>query len=111
MEGERARLAARAATAAWRLVDAEQRRGDLASAVEWARRLLSVQPDDERAVRQEISLLHMLGDRAAALRAYREFARRIAVDYELEPAAETDALVRAIRFSGRGLTQAKPPGR
>lgn len=97
LEGARARLAARAAAAAWGLVDHEQRRGDLASAAEWARRLLSVSPDDERALRRVLALLHMLGDRAAALRAYRDFARRIAADYEIKPAAETDALISAIR--------------
>lgn len=101
IEQERARLAARAAAAAWALVDQAQRRGDLASAADWARRLLSVRPDDERALRRELMLLHTLGDRAAALRAYRDFARRIAVDYELEPADETNALVAAIRSPGR----------
>jgi DNA-binding SARP family transcriptional activator len=107
IERERTRLAARAAACAWALVDQEQRRGDLASAAEWARRLLLVRPDDERALRRELMILHMLGDRAAALRAYRDFARLIAIDYELEPAVETDALVSAIRSPGCDPSRAK----
>lgn len=98
LDNERARLAASAATAAWVLTDCEERRGNLIGALEWARRLLSLDRDDERALRRVVSLLDRLGDRMAALRAYHEFARRIAADYEMEPTPETDALISAIRF-------------
>lgn len=97
LDGERARLAARAATAAWALTDCEERRGDLIGALEWARRLLALDPDDERALRRVVALLDRLGDRMAALRLYREFARRIAADYAMAPAPETEALISAIR--------------
>ena len=97
LASERARLAARAAAAVWALTESEERRGNLIGALEWARRLLSLDRDDERALRRVVSLLDQLGDRMAALRAYREFARRIAADYEMQPAAETEALISAIR--------------
>jgi serine/threonine-protein kinase len=97
LDGERTRLATRAATAAWALTDSEERRGNLIGALEWARRLLSLDRDDERALRRVISLLDQLGDRMAALRAYRDFARRIAAEYGMRPAPETAALISAIR--------------
>ncbi len=97
LDGKRARLAACAATAASELADCEERRGDLINALVWARRLLVLDPDDERAVRRVVSLLDRLGDRMAALRVYREFARRIAADYAMAPAPETEALISAIR--------------
>jgi DNA-binding SARP family transcriptional activator len=71
LDGQRARLAARAATAAWALAQCEERRGDLSGALEWARRLLVINPDDERALRRVVVLFDQLGDRIAALRAYR----------------------------------------
>ncbi len=97
LSGERARLAACAVTAASALADYDQRRGDLVGALEWARRLLVLDPNDERAVRRVVTLLDQLGDRIAALRVYREFARRIAADYAMAPAPETEALISAIR--------------
>lgn len=96
LDGTRTRLAGRAATAAWALTECEERRGDLIGALEWARRLLVLDPDDERALRRVVALLNRLGDRMAALRVYREFSRRIAADYEMDPAPETEALISAI---------------
>lgn len=96
LDGTRTRLASHAATAAWALTECEERRGDLIGALEWARRLLVLDPDDERALRRVVALLDRLGDRMAALRVYREFSRRIAADYEMEPAPETEALITAI---------------
>src|SRR6266702_97246 len=44
-----------------------------------------------------IALLDRQGDRAGALEAYEVFARRVAAEYDAEPAAETRALVAAVR--------------
>lgn len=71
--------------------------------------MLAVNPDDERVLRRAIVLLHMLGDRTGALRVYREFERRIAADYDLEPAPETQALISAIRSPIRGSVRRDPP--
>ena len=97
LDGERARLAACASTAAWALTNCEERQGNLIGALDWARRLLALDPDDERALRRVVGLLDRLGDRMAALRVYREFTRRIAADYAMAPAPETEALISAIR--------------
>jgi serine/threonine protein kinase len=52
---------------------------------------------DERVVRELLELLDRLGDRAGAIHAYEEFARRLSSDYGAEPAVETKALVERIR--------------
>src|SRR5256885_4061071 len=41
--------------------------------------------------------LDRLGDRAGAVEAYEEFTKRLAADLETEPAAETKALLAAVR--------------
>jgi serine/threonine-protein kinase len=107
LDGRRVRLAARAATAAWTLTECAKRRGDLSEALEWAFRLLAINQDDERALREAIALLDQVGDRIAALRIYRDFARRIAADYGIEPTPETKALVMAIRDRGRRAIRTK----
>lgn len=107
LDGQRVRLAARAAAAAWALTECAKRRGDLSQALEWAFRLLAINQDDERALREVISLLDQLGDRIAGLRMYRDFAHRLVAEYGIEPAPETEALVSAIRARGRQAIRAK----
>lgn len=97
LERQRARLAARAVTAAWALTECEARQGNLVAALEWARRVRVLDPDDERALRRVILLLDQLGNRIAALREYRTFAKRIATEYAMAPAQETEQLISAIR--------------
>jgi DNA-binding SARP family transcriptional activator len=101
LDGERARLGGRAAAAAWALSQSAQDAGCLTSALDWSRRLLALAPDDERALRRVVTLLGDLGDRAAAIRTYQAFARRLASDYEIEPTAGTKALIAAIRSATR----------
>jgi DNA-binding SARP family transcriptional activator len=97
LEGERARLKARASTAAWTLASDAERRGDGVAAARWARRALTFSPDDERSLRRLIALLDRLGDRAGALRAHDDFSRVLAAEFEAEPSAETKALMDSIR--------------
>src|SRR5207253_11407757 len=54
-------------------------------------------PHDEDVVRRFIALLDRLGDRAGAVAAYDDFAECLRVDLETEPAAETKALITAVR--------------
>ena len=96
IERQRARLAARAVTAAWALTECEAQQGNLVAALEWARRVRALDPDDERALRQVILLLYQLGNRIAALHEYRTFAKRIATEYAMAPAPETEQLISAI---------------
>jgi DNA-binding SARP family transcriptional activator len=42
-------------------------------------------------------LLERAGDRAGAIRVYEEFAERLRADYQVDPSAETVALVRRMR--------------
>jgi serine/threonine-protein kinase len=97
IDRERMRLAASAAAAASRLAGAEEEGGNPTRALHWTRRLLAIRPDDECALRRTISLLHRVGDRAAAIRVYDEFRRRIEADYGLEPSPHTRALIAAVR--------------
>src|SRR5439155_6988008 len=48
-------------------------------------------------VRRLIGILDRLGDRAAALEAYRDLAKRLTAVYDVQPSPETEALVRAVR--------------
>lgn len=104
LDRQRVRLQTRAAKAACALMENAKHLGDLNQALEWAFRLLSIHPDDERAVREAIALHNQLGDRIAALRLYRDFSRRIAADYGVDPAPATQAMVSDIMSeAGRAL--------
>ena len=97
VEHERAIRAATAVDVARRIADRLERAGDLAGAASAARRACELAPHDERAARRMIELLARSGDRAAALSAYEEFQRRLAIELDLNPSPETDALVARIR--------------
>jgi DNA-binding SARP family transcriptional activator len=85
LDRERARLRHRAAEAAWLLAELAAQRRSADSAARWAYRAADLSADDELAVRRLITLFDRLGDRAAALRVYEDFARRLAGEYEAEP--------------------------
>src|SRR2546425_1240033 len=97
LETERARLAQAAARGARRLLEQCEAEGDVSSAAEWARRAVQLAPHDEDLQRRLILLLDRLGERAGAVEAYEEFTKRLAADLETEPAAETKALLAAVR--------------
>src|SRR2546425_361619 len=97
LESERAKLAGVAARTARTLAQSCEKRGDLSTAVHWARRAIELAPNDEGLLRQLIAVLDRTGDRAGALQAYEEFAQHLAEEYEAEPAAETKALLAAVR--------------
>ncbi len=97
LEEERVWLRRRAARAAATLAQREEARGDPLAAGHWARRAFTLAPDDEREARNLIELLGRLGDRAGAVQAYEAFARRLRVEYEVDPAPETLAAIEAVR--------------
>lgn len=105
IDEKRSRLRLAAAKAAWEVADAEERAGNPSSAVTWARHAVELGPDDEDSVRRLITLLARTGDRAGALRAYHDLARRLEREYEAEPSATTQALIAQVRATGpeRGL--------
>jgi DNA-binding SARP family transcriptional activator len=96
LETEREHLRGRAVESAWGLADEHEIVGDAAAAIRVAREACRLAPCDEGALRRLIALRARLGDRAGALRSYREFARELWLEYELEPSDETRDLVRRI---------------
>ena len=62
-----------------------EREGRHADAVAAARRGVELAADDEAALRRYLELLDRAGEHSAALRAYDDFARRLAHELELEP--------------------------
>src|SRR5437899_370596 len=103
LETERARLQQAAAGAARALAERSESVNDLTRAVRWTRRSIVLAPSDEGLVRRLIALLDRQGDRASALEAYEVFARRVAAEYDAEPAAETRVLVAAVRARAYAL--------
>jgi serine/threonine-protein kinase len=94
---ERELLRATAARAARELAATQEQDRLYTPAVAAARRAVQLSEADERMVRELLLLLDRLGDRAGAVHAYEEFARRLAQDYDVKPAAETQALIEQIR--------------
>jgi DNA-binding SARP family transcriptional activator len=109
LDRERSRLRDRAAAAAWELAEVGEKAGDGGKAGSWARRGFELTPDDEDTLRRLLQLLDRTGDRPGALRVYEEFSRRLTLEYDLEPAAETRALVEAIRTRTRPAAPFRPP--
>ncbi len=97
VEEERARLARLAEHAACSLVEDAERRVSLEEAVRWARRAIELDPYEERNWRRLMALWDRQGERAAAVRAYEELARRLHQELEVEPSPETRATMEAIR--------------
>ena len=100
VERRRAELRGRALSAAWRLAREARRQGAEDVAVHWLRWILTLSPDDEAALRELLLLLDGAGNRTAAIGTYRDFALRVRAELDVEPSAETQALVRAIRVRG-----------
>ncbi len=95
MEGYRPALRDRAAAGAWMLMEHDRRRGALSGAIGWARRAVTLAPDDEEGVRRLLSLLVQSGDRTGAKQAYQHFARRMEQELGATPAPETRAILSA----------------
>ncbi len=104
LEDERIRLRRRAAGAAAELADQSERMGDLSAAMDWARTALALEPHSEPGICRLIGLLDRAGDREGAVRTYDEFAARLAEEYDLEPSAETQAVIQAVRTASRVAT-------
>ncbi|HKG33762.1 MAG TPA: BTAD domain-containing putative transcriptional regulator, partial [Gemmatimonadales bacterium] len=108
LDEERGHLRQRAAEAGWALATARERDADAAGAAEAARCAAALSPTDETALRRLVLLLERVGDRAAAVRAYEAFSWKLREEYEVEPSAETRALIARIRAEP-GESQASAP--
>src|SRR5438876_4040808 len=109
LETERDRLRSTAVGAARALAERATEEGDANSAAEWARRGLRLAPLDEGLIQRLIEALDRLGDRAGAVRAYDDFARRLGQELEVRPSAETQALLAAVRSRVQAASPAAPP--
>lgn len=94
---ERNQLRASAAKAARAFAELREQQQDFTTAVAAARRAVDLSEVDERVLRELLELLDRLGDRAGATHAYDVFARRLAAEYDAEPAAETKLVINRIR--------------
>lgn len=94
---ERRRLRAMAGTAAWSLAANEEKAGNQAGAIYWARRAAQLDRDNEDAI---LGLMHLharLGDRVGALRVFDEHAQRLQRDYGAEPRDDLAKLSESLR--------------
>lgn len=85
-----------------RLADAAERTGDLPAALGYAKRRLATDTLHEPAHRELMRLYAAGGDRAAALRQYRECARLLDRELGVTPSDETRALHDAIEAGTQG---------
>lgn len=96
-------LAALAAT-----VTHHEQAGALHAAIDAAARLVREDPLREQSHRRLMRLHHQRGDRAAALAAYRELERLLREQLQVEPSAETLALLHALDDAPAAL-RSEPP--
>jgi predicted ATPase/DNA-binding SARP family transcriptional activator len=102
LEAERERLQALAEGALLKLIGRyEEARPDRALA--FAQALLRIDPWREDAIRSVMSLRHRTGDRAGALREYREFVARLRAELDVDPMPETTAAYDAIAHASAPL--------
>jgi DNA-binding SARP family transcriptional activator len=99
LETERWRLHHRAIGAAKSLLQRAEASGRTAIAMQWARHLTSLSPDDEGAVSRLIGLLGVAGERTEARRVYERFRRLLAEDFQLDPSPELEGQMRRISRS------------
>ncbi len=97
LDAERRRFLETVVQAAWSVAAAHRTAGDLEAAALAAKRAAGLVPDDERALRRLLVLLGDAGQRAAAIRAYEEFAVMLTREFGAEPSAETKRVIEAIR--------------
>lgn len=97
LTAQRAGLRRLAADAARRLARRALEQDDARAAADFARRLLEIAPYDEPGIRLQVRALDRLGQRAQAIQSYARFVERLGADLDLEPGAETRALVERIR--------------
>jgi DNA-binding SARP family transcriptional activator len=112
LDAMRSRFRHRSAEAARSLTLRADARGDVDSAIRWARLLTELSPSDESGWQLRMRLLDRFGDRAGALGAYDDMVRHLRAELEVAPSPESQALARRIRRRQRPLTEVvERPGR
>ena len=108
LEETRIRLRAQAVRAAWKLSERECAQNRVSGGVQWARRAIELAPYDEDGIRRLLGLLLEAGDRVGAVLAYEQFAQRLSADLELQPSADTVALIESARNQKNTPVQTRP---
>ncbi len=107
IEPERERFKGLAERALATLV-ARYEAADPQRAVAYAQQLLRVDPWREDAIRALMLLRHRTGDRAGAMREYREFAERLRAELDVDPMPETAAAYDSIAHATAPLQPLVP---
>ncbi|MEO6446395.1 MAG: BTAD domain-containing putative transcriptional regulator [Gemmatimonadaceae bacterium] len=97
LERERTAMRDLASAAAWGLATVMADGADLTVAGRYARMAAELAPADERMLRRVMVLLHRIGDRAGALHAFAEFARRMQREFGVAPSDESLRLLAEVR--------------
>lgn len=91
------------------LIEHHTARGEYETALRHVNRLLALEPWREEAHRQKMRLLHLSGQRSAALDHYERSRRVLAEQLSVEPSPETEALRRQIEELNDALTSTVQP--
>lgn len=106
---QRQRLRQQVVQALDRLVLELMKRGEFAAGLEYAGRLLALEPWREEAHRQLMLMLAKSGQRSAALAQYEICCRVLAEELGVEPSAETVALYERLKVTGVPRPHNLPP--
>lgn len=98
LERERTHLRTRACEGALGLARQHETSGGLREAARWIRRALDLAPEDEATLRHLLRILDRIPERAAAVRAYEEFAGKLEREIGVQPSSETRSLAAEIRM-------------
>lgn len=109
LESERTRLSVALSAAAMVRLDDLVKAGENSKALDIARKLIAINPDDETIVRRVMTLNNLLGDRVGALSVFEMFRVRLARDFAADPSPETMSLVESIRSASTTPPARKPP--
>jgi DNA-binding SARP family transcriptional activator len=107
LDGWRLELRHRWLEAMGREVERLEREGQLAAALDGSRRLLARERTSELAYQHLMRLHHLLGNRAAALNAYRQCQEMLRREFDVGPSAATLGLARSLNHSE--APQQRPP--
>ena len=97
LDGERARLTARHATALETLAESSESRGDFVGATSWWRRLAAHDPYAGRVALRLMRALDAAGDRAGALKHARIHAALLREEFETGPDPDVEAFAERLR--------------
>jgi serine/threonine-protein kinase len=97
LDAERKSAVERTAAVSWALAQRHEDAREHTMAGSLARASVRHMWSDERVLRRAMLMLQRIGDRAGALRLYEETSRRLRVELDTEPSAETVELAGQIR--------------